>query len=230
MKFHLLSLVCLLSFTLQGFAQIVEEQAEAPTNLITEQPTSADSGLTSESNKIEQENAEQENAEQENAEQENEVFLTPEAKAKQEIADNNYSLSFFAQRMDLDLDQLDKARKFSEEDRMKRESLLKSIYMLRDQSRELEQQSIDKFKSILRPEQLAVFEELRKEQLAYRQNYDVLSGNVQQQVERERKIIELDNKQLEEEAKKAEELQKFEDEARRQEAEDIKHGRWNMFE
>lgn len=230
MKFHLLSLVCLLSFTLQGFAQIVEEQTEAPTNLITEQPTLADSGLTNESNKIEQENAEQENAEQENAEQENEVFLTPEAKAKQEIADNNYSLSFFAQRMDLDLDQLDKARKFSEEDRMKRESLLKSIYMLRDQSRELEQQSIDKFKSILRPEQLAVFEELRKEQLAYRQNYDVLSGNVQQQVERERKIIELDNKQLEEEAKKAEELQKFEDEARRQEAEDIKHGRWNMFE
>ena len=164
-------------------------------------------------------------SESETQEPQNEVFLTPEA----EIADNNYSLSFFTQRMDLSLDQLDQAKKFSEEDRLKRESLLKSIYMLRDQSRELEQQSLEKFKGLLNAEQLAVFEELRKEQKNYRDKYDVLAGNVQQQVEREKKIIEFDNKQMEEEKKKAEEQQKFEEEVKKQEAEGIKHGRWDLF-
>ena len=175
---------------------------------------------------IETKNADNENEAQE---PQNEVFLTSEAKAKQEIADNNYSLSFFTQRMDLSLDQLDQAKKFSEEDRLKRESLLKSIYMLRDQSRELEQESLEKFKGLLNAEQLAVFEELRKEQKNYRDKYDILAGNVQQQVEREKKIIEFDNKQMEEEQKKAEEQQKFEEEIKKQEAEGIKHGRWDLF-
>ena len=196
-------------------AQVAEQNQTAP--VVEEQNTEV---------AVEAKNAD---SESETQEPQNEVFLTPEAKAKQEIADNNYSLSFFTQRMDLSLDQLDQAKKFSEEDRMKRESLLKSIYMLRDQSRELEQQSLEKFKGLLNAEQLAVFEELRKEQKNYRDKYDVLAGNVQQQVEREKKIIEFDNKQLEEEQKKAEEQQKFEEEIRKQEAEGIKHGRWDLF-
>ena len=197
-------------------AQVAEQNQTAP--VVEEQKTEV---------AVEAKNAD---SEREPKEPQNEVFLTPEAKAKQEIADNNYSLSFFTQRMDLSLDQLDQAKKFSEEDRMKRESLLKSIYMLRDQSRELEQQSLEKFKGLLNAEQLAVFEELRKEQKNYRDKYDVLAGNVQQQVEREKKIIEFDNKQMEEEKKKAEEQQKFEEEIRKQEAESIKHGRWNLFD
>ena len=197
-------------------AQVVEQNQTAP--VVEEQKTEV---------AVEAKNAD---SESETQEPQNEVFLTPEAKAKQEIADNNYSLSFFTQRMDLSLDQLDQAKKFSEEDRMKRESLLKSIYMLREQSRELEQQSLEKFKGLLNAEQLAVFEELRKEQKNYRDKYDVLAGNVQQQVEREKKIIEFDNKQMEEEKKKAEEQQKFEEEIRKQEAESIKHGRWNLFD
>lgn len=196
-------------------AQVAEQNQTAP--VVEEQKTEV---------AVEAKNADSESEPQE---PQNEVFLTPEAKAKQEIADNNYSLSFFTQRMDLSLDQLDQAKKFSEEDRMKRESLLKSIYMLRDQSRELEQQSLEKFKGLLNAEQLAVFEELRKEQKNYRDKYDVLAGNVQQQVEREKKIIEFDNKQMEEEKKKAEEQQKFEEEIRKQEAEGIKHGRWDLF-
>ena len=196
-------------------AQVAEQNQTAP--VVEEQNTEV---------AVEAKNADSESEPQE---PQNEVFLTPEAKAKQEIADNNYSLSFFTQRMDLSLDQLDQAKKFSEEDRMKRESLLKSIYMLRDQSRELEQQSLEKFKGLLNAEQLAVFEELRKEQKNYRDKYDVLAGNVQQQVERDKKIIEFDNKQLEEEQKKAEEQQKFEEEIRKQEAEGIKHGRWDLF-
>ena len=196
-------------------AQVAEQEQTAP--VVEEQNTEV---------AVEAKNADSESEVQE---PQNEVFLTPEAKAKQEIADNNYSLSFFTQRMDLSLDQLDQAKKFSEEDRLKRESLLKSIYMLRDQSRELEQQSLEKFKGLLNAEQLAVFEELRKEQKNYRDKYDILAGNVQQQVEREKKIIELDNKQLEEEKKKAEEQQKFEEEIRKQEAEGIKHGRWDLF-
>ena len=196
-------------------AQVAEQNQTAP--VVEEQKTEV---------AVEAKNAD---SESETQEPQNEVFLTPEAKAKQEIADNNYSLSFFTQRMDLSLDQLDQAKKFSEEDRLKRESLLKSIYMLRDQSRELEQQSLEKFKGLLNAEQLAVFEELRKEQKNYRDKYDVLAGNVQQQVEREKKIIEFDNKQMEEEKKKAEEQQKFEEEIRKQEAEGIKHGRWDLF-
>lgn len=197
-------------------AQVAEQNQMSP--VVEEQKTEV---------AVEAKNAD---SESETQEPQNEVFLTPEAKAKQEIADNNYSLSFFTQRMDLSLDQLDQAKKFSEEDRMKRESLLKSIYMLREQSRELEQQSLEKFKGLLNAEQLAVFEELRKEQKNYRDKYDVLAGNVQQQVEREKKIIEFDNKQMEEEKKKAEEQQKFEEEIRKQEAESIKHGRWNLFD
>ena len=197
-------------------AQVAEQNQTAP--VVEEQKTEV---------AVEAKNAD---SESETQEPQNEVFLTPEAKAKQEIANNNYSLSFFTQRMDLSLDQLDQAKKFSEEDRMKRESLLKSIYMLREQSRELEQQSLEKFKGLLNAEQLAVFEELRKEQKNYRDKYDVLAGNVQQQVEREKKIIEFDNKQMEEEKKKAEEQQKFEEEIRKQEAESIKHGRWNLFD
>ena len=197
-------------------AQVAEQNQTAP--VVEEQKTEV---------AVEAKNAD---SEQEPQEPQNEVILTPEAKAKQEIADNNYSLSFFTQRMDLSLDQLDQAKKISEKDRMKRESLLKSIYMLREQSRELEQQSLEKFKGLLNAEQLAVFEELRKEQKNYRDKYDVLAGNVQQQVEREKKIIEFDNKQMEEEKKKAEEQQKFEEEIRKQEAEGIKHGRWNLFD
>ena len=197
-------------------AQVAEQNQTAP--VVEEQKTEV---------AVEAKNAD---SEQEPQEPQNEVFLTPEAKAKQEIADNNYSLSFFTQRMDLSLDQLDQAKKISEKDRLKRESLLKSIYMLRDQSRELEQQSLEKFKGLLNAEQLAVFEELRKEQKNYRDKYDVLAGNVQQQVEREKKIIEFDNKQMEEEKKKAQEQQKFEEEIRKQEAEGIKHGRWNLFD
>ena len=196
-------------------AQVAEQEQTAP--VVEEQNTEV---------AVEAKNADSESEVQE---PQNEVFLTPEAKAKQEIADNNYSLSFFTQRMDLSLDQLDQAKKFSEEDRLKRESLLKSIYMLRDQSRELEQQSLEKFKGLLNAEQLAVFEELRKEQKNYRDKYDIMAGNVQQQVEREKKIIEFDNKQMEEEKKKAEEQQKFEEEIRKQEAEGIKHGRWDLF-
>lgn len=204
-------------------AQVAEQNQTAP---VVEEQTAP---VVEEQNTEVAVEAKNADSESENQEPQNEVFLTPEAKAKQEIADNNYSLSFFTQRMDLSLDQLDQAKKFSEEDRLKRESLLKSIYMLRDQSRELEQQSLEKFKGLLNAEQLAVFEELRKEQKNYRDKYDVLAGNVQQQVEREKKIIEFDNKQMEEEKKKAEEQQKFEEEIRKQEAEGIKHGRWDLF-
>ena len=206
-------------------AQVAEQEQTAP--VVEEQEQTAP--VVEEQNTEVAVEAKNADSESEVQEPQNEVFLTPEAKAKQEIADNNYSLSFFTQRMDLSLDQLDQAKKFSEEDRLKRESLLKSIYMLRDQSRELEQQSLEKFKGLLNAEQLAVFEELRKEQKNYRDKYDIMAGNVQQQVEREKKIIEFDNKQMEEEKKKAEEQQKFEEEIRKQEAEGIKHGRWDLF-
>lgn len=157
-------------------------------------------------------------------------IITEEELAKQEIANNNYSLSYFTKNMDLTLEQLDAAKKLSEDDKMKRESLLQSIYMLRDQSRELEQQSIENFKELLKPEQLAVFEELRKEQLKYRANYDVLDSNVKERVDNERKIISIDKLQRTSEKKRNEELKKIEEELRREEDYNIKHGRWNLFD
>ncbi len=135
-------------------------------------------------------------------------FLSAEDKAKQEIADNNYSLSFFVQRMDLTLDQLDAAKKLSSEDKLKRESLLKSIYILRTQSRKLEETSLNNFKNLLSPEQLAVFEELRKEQLNYRSKYDVMAGNIEQQAEEEKRRIEFQEKLLNLEKEKEEKRKK----------------------
>lgn len=219
MKVYVLAILSSLVFISAGYAQTADVAAVSETDVVSQDSTEE---------KIVDQNKKP--AENDKVKQTKEDFLTPEEKAKQAIANNNYSLSFFTQRMDLELAQLDQAKRFSEEDRMKRESLLKSVFMLREQSRELEQQSIEKFKSILKPEQLAVFEELRREQLAYRQNYDVFAGNVQQQVERERKIIAFDTKQMEEEAKKLEEQKKFEEEMRRREAENIKHGYWVNFE
>lgn len=227
MKFYALPLFLSLMAVFSAPA-MSEETSDSAEKKVVEQPAKVDTE-SKEADDSKQEQDTDANEDSEEAKPEKKAFLTPEAVAKQQIADNNYSLSFFTERMDLELEQLDKAKKFSEEDKMKRESLLKSIYMLRDQSRDLEQESLDKFKSLLTPEQLKVFEELRAEQLKYRANYDVLAGNVKQQVERERKVIELDNKQLEEEQKKAEEQKQFEEETRRQEEEDIKHGRWLMF-
>lgn len=163
-------------------------------------------------------------------EEEQKEFITEEEKAKQAIAENNYSLSYFTQHMDLSLEQLDVAKKLSEDDKMKREALLQSIYMLRDQSRELEQESIDNFKELLNEEQLAVFEELRKEQLKYRANYDVLDSGVKERVDADRKIIKIDELQRKTETKKTEELKKIAEELKREEDYKIKHGRWNLFD
>ncbi len=177
-----------------------------------------------------QKEAQDSQVQEQNTENSEDEFITDEERIKQKIANNNYSLSYFTQRMDLTLEQLDEAKKLSEEDKMKRESLLKSIYMLRDQSRELEQESLDNFRNLLTAEQLAVFEELREEQLEYRANYDVLEGNLKTQVEKERRIIEIDAMQRKEEEKKQEELKKFEEELKREEDNNIKHGRWQLFD
>ena len=177
-----------------------------------------------------QKEAQDSQVQEQNTENSEDEFITDEERIKQKIANNNYSLSYFTQRMDLTLEQLDEAKKLSEEDKMKRESLLKSIYMLRDQSREMEQESLDNFRNLLTAEQLAVFEELREEQLKYRANYDVLEGNLKTQVEKERRIIEIDAMQRKEEEKKQEELKKFEEELKREEDNNIKHGRWQLFD
>lgn len=152
-----------------------------------------------------------------------EVVVSPEDKAKQEIANNNYKLSFFTERMNLTLDQLDKAKKISEEDKIKREAMLKSIYMLREQSRELEQKSMEKFKELLDQEQLVVFENLRKEQLKYRENYDVMD-NVKGFVSNNNLDIENADKMFEEEMRKNEEQNNFEQEAKRRREEFIRRG------
>ncbi len=102
-------------------------------------PTSVEQKKQADTKDVDSENAEKQKENTDNSAEngdekpQKEVFLSPEAKAKQEIADNNYSLSFFVQRMDLDLEKLDKDKQFSDEDRLKRDSLLRSIYMLREQ-------------------------------------------------------------------------------------------------
>ncbi len=199
-------------------------------------PTSVEQKKQADTKDVDSENAEKQKENTDNSAEngdekpQKEVFLSPEAKAKQEIADNNYSLSFFVQRMDLDLDQLDKAKQFSDEDRLKRDSLLRSIYMLREQSRELEQQSLEKFKGILTPGQLAVFEELRKEQVNYRDKYDVLAGSVEQLVHREESNIAAYEEELAKELKKDEERKKTEKARRKSRFDSIRHGRWENSE
>lgn len=76
-------------------------------------------------------------------------------------AEYDKEISFYIQNMKLSVEQLDMAKYISDDSRLKQEQLLKSIYLLRKQARELEAKSLSDFEAILTEEQKVIFEKLK---------------------------------------------------------------------
>lgn len=83
------------------------------------------------------------------------------AEMQQKIEENKAEISYFIQNMNLEPKQLDAAREISEESRLRQMQLLQSIEQLQEQVKSLEAKSLEKFKGVLKPEQQAMFEQLK---------------------------------------------------------------------
>lgn len=80
---------------------------------------------------------------------------------RQKIEENRAEISYFIQNMNLEPKQLDAAREISEESRLRQMQLMQSIEQLQEQVKSLEAKSLEKFKGVLKPEQQAMFEQLK---------------------------------------------------------------------
>ena len=83
------------------------------------------------------------------------------AEMQQKIEENKAEISYFIQNMNLEPKQLDAAREISEESRLRQMQLMQSIEQLQEQVKSLEAKSLEKFKGVLKPEQQAMFEQLK---------------------------------------------------------------------
>lgn len=90
------------------------------------------------------------------------------------------AVSYYIKNLDLSVEQLDMAQHISEDSRLKQEQLLKSIYLLRKQARELEAKSLTDFEAVLTPEQDAKFKKLKEAYEAERDADDSLSKIVEE--------------------------------------------------
>lgn len=82
-------------------------------------------------------------------------------------------ISYYIKNMNLSVEQLDMAKYISSDSRLKMDQLLKSIYLLRAQARELEAKSLDDFEAILTEEQKEQFHKLRATQEKSRKKFEV---------------------------------------------------------
>lgn len=96
-------------------------------------------------------------------------------------------VSYYIKNLNLSVEQLDMAQHISEDSRLKQEQLLKSIYLLRKQARELEAKSLTDFEAILTPEQDTEFKKLKAAYEAERDADDDLSKIVEEIDSRETK-------------------------------------------
>ncbi len=103
------------------------------------------------------------------------------AEALQQLAKNQVQLSEYAKALNLQTSQLDAAKEISEEGRLRQMQLMQNIEQLKEQIKSLENKNLEKFKKILTPEQLEVFDKLQntyennlnlKEQLNKTENTD----------------------------------------------------------
>lgn len=100
---------------------------------------------------------------------------------QQQLAKNQVQLSEYAKALNLQTSQLDAAKEISEEGRLRQMQLMQNIEQLKEQIKSLENKNLEKFKKILTPEQLEVFDKLQstyennlnlKEQLNKTENTD----------------------------------------------------------
>lgn len=70
-------------------------------------------------------------------------------------------MSVYVKELDLTSQQIDLAKYISDDSRIKQEQLLKSVYLLKEQAKTLEEKSLQDFRAILTPEQRKKFDQLR---------------------------------------------------------------------
>ena len=70
-------------------------------------------------------------------------------------------MSVYVKELDLTPQQIDLAKYISDDSRIKQEQLLKSVYLLKEQAKTLEEKSLQDFRAILTPEQRKKFDQLR---------------------------------------------------------------------
>ena len=67
----------------------------------------------------------------------------------------------YAKALNLQTSQLDAAKEISEEGRLRQMQLMQNIEQLKEQIKSLENKNLEKFKKMLTPEQLEVFDKLQ---------------------------------------------------------------------
>lgn len=166
-----------------------EAQPEAPAATETEQPAEENSELTEEltseeapsdvsvpeePQKAEEENPTTEDISETKEDQTSKTDDTEEEDDNKTKEEYEEEISFYIKNLNLSVEQLDMAKYISSDSRLKIEQLLKSIYLLRSQARELEAKSLNDFEAILTEEQREQFHKLRALQEKEREKFEVL--------------------------------------------------------
>lgn len=114
---------------------------------------------------------------------------TPKDLTVDDIEDDD-TVSYFAQKLNLNIEQMAAAKKLSDEGRLQREALLHSIYALRKQALDFENEEISKFVAILNDNQKKEFNNLLEAQNKRREKMGILSLDIVDKYEDEMARIE----------------------------------------
>ena len=85
----------------------------------------------------------------------------PEIETEVETLSAVDQMSMYVKELNLTSEQIDLAKYISDDSRLKQEQLLKSVYLLKEQAKSLEEKSLQDFRAILTPEQRKKFDKLR---------------------------------------------------------------------
>lgn len=85
----------------------------------------------------------------------------PEIETEVETLSTVDQMSLYVKELNLTSEQIDLAKYISDDSRLKQEQLLKSVYLLKEQAKSLEEKSLQDFRAILTPEQRKKFDNLR---------------------------------------------------------------------
>lgn len=85
----------------------------------------------------------------------------PEIETEVETLSAVNQMSMYVKELNLTSEQIDLAKYISDDSRLKQEQLLKSVYLLKEQAKSLEEKSLQDFRAILTPEQRKKFDNLR---------------------------------------------------------------------
>ncbi len=85
----------------------------------------------------------------------------PEIETEVETLSAVDQMSLYVKELNLTSEQIDLAKYISDDSRLKQEQLLKSVYLLKEQAKSLEEKSLQDFRAILTPEQRKKFDNLR---------------------------------------------------------------------